>query len=194
MSRTQKNKILYLATLTLGSAIAATVGIYFGFGLAEYFLLAVVLISPGRIGGYVLRDLFKARRLVDNKKYEEAITVLDHFLKTLDQQPWRQYFMYCFFGLYTWNTRAMALNNMGSARMELGHLDKAEKLFREALGLDDEFPLPYHNLAILAAVRGDNEQSNQFNTTAQQLGYKLSSFDKAVSRVGSAYSKYQTFP
>ena len=194
MNRTLKYKLLYVTLLALGGAGAAAIWIIIDLGVAGLLIAGVVFLVPPRIGGYFLRDLYLSRRYCTAGKYDDAIAAGERFLDTLEQQPWRQHLIYLFFGFYTWNTRAMALNNIGAAEMELGRLDAAEARLGEALGLDQDFPLPYYNLAITAAALEDHQRSARMLSRAAELGYERSITDRAISRVGDAYARYQSSP
>ena len=194
MNRTFKYKLFYLMVLISALAVAVIVCVYLDLGAAGTLAAVLLLLVPGRIGAYYLRDLFLSRRYADTERYEKAIAAAERFLLSLDQQPWRQYFIYCFFGIYTWNTRAMLLNNIGVAEMELGRIDAAETHLSQALTLDEAYPIPYYNLAIIAAVREDHERSNRMESKARQLGYSRSAIDQATTRVGAAYARIQSIP
>ncbi len=194
MNRTQRYKILYLAILVVAVAAAVSVIIYAELGTPAIVALAIVLLVPGRVGGYFLKDLFRGRHHLTKGEYEEAIATSKRFLDVVDRQPWRQNFMSCFFGLYTWSTRAMALNNIGAANMELGRLDEAETHLLQALELDDAYPLPYYNLAVVAAVRGAPERSDDMLLNARQRGFSQSLSDNVIARVAAAYARIQSWP
>ena len=197
MNRTSSYKLLYISIVVVAIATVAAVSVRFELGTLGLLFLAMLLFLPGRIGGYVLRDLFRGRHFVTAKEYEKAIAASELFLDVIDHQPWRQYFMYCFFGIYTWNTRAMALNNIGAANMELGHLSEAESQLVQALEFDDDYPIPYFNLAVIAAAREDMERSDQMLSNARQRGYNQSNqslTDEVIARVATAYARLQSFP
>ncbi len=88
----------------------------------------------------------------------------------------------------------MTLNNFGAAEMELGRIDAAEMHLGQALALDEAYPIPYYNLAVIAAVREDHVRSDQLVSKARQLGYSRSDIDKAITRIGSAYARIQSIP
>lgn len=194
MSRTLKYKLLYVAVVVTALTVLALVFVTFEPGLVGVLIAAVLLLAPGRIGAYFLRELFLSRRLIAVDRFEDAIASAERFLDQLDRQPWRQHFIYCFFGIYTWNTRAMALNNLGAAKMELGRIDEAEGPLGEALSLDADFPMPYYNLGIIEAVREDHARSDQLFAKARLLGFRPSAVDKVITRVGAAFARVQSFP
>ena len=88
----------------------------------------------------------------------------------------------------------MALNNLGVAKMELGQLDEADALLKQAIALDDAYSIPYWNLGIIAAIQEDHEHSDRMLQKAEQLGYRNDSFDRTISRVASIYARIQSVP
>ncbi len=187
INRTQQYKTFYLAVIVWAIIVGAIV--HQLVGTVGIVIIAAVMLVPGRVGAYFLRDLFLSRRFVVSKQYEKAITSSQRYLRSLERQPWRQHFIYCFFAIYTWKTGAMAFNNLGAAEMERGRLEDAEKHFARALSIDQEYPIPYYNLAILAAAQEDYERSENMANKARLLGYTSNAFDQAVERVGSAYAR-----
>ena len=194
MSRTLKYKLLYVLVAAPILAVVTLIFVALEPGLLGVLVTAILLLAPGRLGAYFLRELFLSKGHIGAERYEDAIASAERFLDQLDRQPWRQHFIYCFFGIYTWNTRAMALNNLGAAKMELGRIDEAEMPLGEALALDEDYPMPYYNLGIIEAVREDHARSDQLFAKARQLGFRPSAVDKMIMRVGAAYARVQSFP
>ncbi|MGI9414201.1 MAG: hypothetical protein ACR2PM_11065 [Hyphomicrobiales bacterium] len=194
MNRTLKYKLIFVvvSALTLAGVVLSIV--LLDLGVAGMLAAAIVFLVPGRAGAYFLRDLFLSRRYVDAGQYEDAIAASERFVRLLDLQPWRQHFIYCSYCIYTWNTRAMALNNLGAARMELGLIDDAELPLGEALALDAAYPIPYYNLSVIEAVREDHARSDQLLSKARQLGFGPSAVDKVIMRVAAAYARVQSVP
>ena len=144
---------------------------------------------PGRVGGYYLNDLFFARKLHSQENYFESIVVSQRLLETLNTEPWRAYFLYCFYQFYTWNIYAMVQNNIGAAYMMLGELEKAKKNLDQAKSLDPKYPLPYYNLAIVEHVRGNIDDGELLFQKANKLGYSRSNTDKVIHSVGEQYAR-----
>jgi len=194
MTRTFKYKLLYVLVTAAILAIVTLIFVALESGPLGLLVAAVLLLAPGRFGVYFLRELFLSRGHIDAERYEDGIASAERFLEQLDRQPWRQHLIYCFFGVYTVNTRAMALNNLGAARMELGRIDEAERPLSDALDLDADYPMPYYNLSIIEAVRKDHTRSEQLLAKARQLGFRPSAVDKVIMRVTAAYARVQSFP
>ena len=155
-------------------------------------ILVIVLLVPGRVGGYFLRDLFRGRRLCEKRQFRESLIASDQFLRKLEQQPWRRYFIVSFFGIYTWDVRAMALNNMGTARLELGELDEAELHFRSSLQADPGYPLPYHGLGVILIVRNDQDGGRKMLEEAAKRGFSADGLDQVIARITAVHARYQS--
>ncbi len=194
MNRTRKYKTAYLVLIFTLMGIGA-LAITFQSTVSAiwtYLILAALFLIPGRLGGYYLNDLFKSRRLLAFGNYKETIEASERMLATLHDQPWRQWFMYCFYNIYTWSAEAQITNNMGAAYMMMGDLEQAEQKLHHSSNLDTKNPLPYYNFAIIAHIKEDLEKSKQLFKKAENLGYKKSTTDKTLNFVGKQYARYQT--
>lgn len=189
MSRTRRYQLLYvLAVLVLTALVVA---IYAWTGTAGFVAVGLMLLIPGRVGGYYLRDLFRSRVLVGQTRFREAIEAGNAFLADLQREPWRRHLIYCQYGIYTWNVEAMARNNIGAARMELGEIDQAERDLRHAIRSDADYAIPYFNLAVIAYVRGEAAEGDRLIGLAAARGYSGGTLDQLISRVGAAYARLQ---
>jgi tetratricopeptide (TPR) repeat protein len=190
MSRTRRYQLFYvLAVLAL---TALVVGVYASAGLAGFVAFGLLLLVPGRVGGYYLANLFRSRVLVDQRRFHEAIEAGRAFLADLQREPWRRHLIYCQYGIYTWNVEAMARNNIGAARMELGEIDEAERDLRRAIANDADYAIPFYNLAVIAYVRDNATEGDRLISMAADRGYSGGRLDQMISRVGAAYARLQT--
>lgn len=190
MNRTRRYKLIYAIVLVAAVAIAALIVVLIPHP-GVLLLLAAAILVPGRLGAVFLKDLFRSRQLVSASRFHEAADAAERFLGDVRRQPWRRHFILCFFGIYTWNVEAMALNNLGVAQMHLGELDRAEANLRAALDRDPEYAIPYFNLAAVAYARGQTSEGDALVSVARDKGYTGGSIDAIVSRVSEAYAKIQ---
>jgi tetratricopeptide (TPR) repeat protein len=190
MNRTLRYKLIYAMALVAAVAIGALLVMLIPHP-GVLLLLAAAILVPGRIGALVLKDLFRSRQLASASRFGEAAQAAERFLGTVRRQPWRRPFILCFFGIYTWNVEAMALNNLGVAQMHLGELDSAESNLRTALDRDPEYAIPYFNLAAIAYARGHTNEGDALLSVARDKGYTGGSIDAIVSRVSDAYARIQ---
>src|SRR3546814_2031952 len=77
----------------------------------------------------------------------------------------------------------MCFNNVGVAHADLGDASSARDAWEHALALDPLYPVPYANLAALAAADGNVDQAASLLLRARQLGYTGGSLDRATHRV-----------
>lgn len=194
MSRTSRYKLLYVAVIAFAGVGGTALWIAFDLGITGLLVFALVLLAVPRIAGHFLRDLFLSRRYAAAMQFEDSKAAAERFLDTLEREPWRRHLIYVFFGFYTWNVRAMALTNLGAAEMGLGNLDAADARFREALRYDEQNPFPYYNLAITAAARENSDEADRMLARSKELGYERGISDQMISHVGTAYSRYQSWP
>lgn len=192
MSRTTLLKWCY--ALTMLSAFAA--GFY---ALATKAIssstaviaVAAILFIPGRIVGYVWRDFLQGKRHTDAKQWDEAIPLFESFLKRLKGTPIIGWLIWTGPSIYTVSTHAMVMNNLGVCNLELGRLPLAKEQLLEALKLDDRYPLPHHNLAILASVEKDEASAQYHVSEARRLGYTGSSMDMILQKSKEIYARLE---
>src|SRR3546814_18015500 len=77
----------------------------------------------------------------------------------------------------------MCVNNVGVAHADLGDASSARDAWEHALALDPLYPVPYANLAALAAADGNVDQATSLLLRARQLGYTGGSLVRATHRV-----------
>lgn len=190
MTRTHRYMVIYIAALVAAVGLVALLLAYVqNFGVL--IAIAVAALVPGRAGAVALRDLFRSRSLAAEDRYQEAAVAAERFLETVRRQPWRRHFIYFFFGFYTWDVEAMALNNLGVARMHLGDLDQADTALAAALDRDRDYPIPYFNRAMIAYVRERTEEGNALLAAAKQRGFADDRIVRIVAQVSEAYARFQ---
>ncbi len=182
MSRVTRYKIGYVLALALlaGVVVAAARA-----GDSQPWVVVtiiLVLLLPGRIQGFLFRDLFRGRRDMDSNNPESALEHFNSFLITIRAQPWRKPALWLSWSIYTPNVEAMTQNNIGAAQLNLGNLSAAEAALNTALVLDPQYPLPHANLALVAALRSDSSAIERHLDAARKGGYKGAGLDRFVSR------------
>jgi tetratricopeptide (TPR) repeat protein len=118
-------------------------------------VLLLALLIPGRIQGFLFRDLFVGMNELRKCNFRQSIAASRRFLDQLEQRPGLRHAIWL--GAWTWtpDPGAMAANNLGVAHLETGALDEAERWFTAALERDPGYAVPWYNRAVLAGVRGD---------------------------------------
>lgn len=173
MNRTYWLKLGRVAFLVTMVALVLTSGFWLGGGGLPLLLVAMLLlIVPGQVQAHYYRDLYQARRASAAGRHEEAIRLTERFLQTLRERPGLRRMLWLTWSVYTTSVEAMALNNLGTAQLDLKRWDEAEASFRAALERDRRYPIPYVNLALAAQARGDHAAAEAFLKEAAERGFK----------------------
>jgi len=191
MTRTWRNKLLYLLVVMLLAGGSMYLLAVTRQPVSVWVLLALAFLLPGRIQGYFWRDFFRGRRLLGTSDFPKAEEHFESFLAQIARKPWLKRLIWLSWGMYTRDTEAMTLNNLGACKLESGSLEEAEKFFRKAVSLDPQFAIPYFNLALLAQLRGDAPATNELTEKARSLGYTQSTVDRLVHEAGSLLARLE---
>ena len=183
MTRVARYRISYFVLLALLAG-----GTYFAIraaGNARIALAAaiVLLLIPGRIQGLLLRPLFRGQRELAQGRAAGSVHQFEAFIALLERQAWRRWALWLGWTLYTPSAKAMGYNNLGVAHADLGNASSARQAWECALAIDPLYPVPYANLAALAAADGSAEQATSLLVRAEQLGYTGGPLDQATHRV-----------
>jgi len=170
---TLQRKVRYVVSLAaVGAAVCGPL-LWFRAPLWGWVAAALVLLVPGRIAGHYYRDMLTGRRLMDARRFAEAIPYFERFLQRIEARPGLKRLIWLSPGIYTCDVEAMALNNLGATRLELGEFDQVEAPLRRALFIDPNYPIPYVNLAHLALLRGDSEAAAVASSAARAQTHKI---------------------
>lgn len=183
MSRVARYRTAYV--LLLGVLAALTYAAIHAAGGSTAALVAagLLLLVPGRLQGLLLRSLFRGQRALAEGKPEEAARQFHRQLSQLQAQPWRRLALWLGWSTYTPSLAAMVTNNLGAAHAALGELEQAQAAWKQALAADHLYPVPYANLAALAAARGASDEAQSLLGQARVLGYSGGALDQATHRV-----------
>lgn len=183
MSRVTRYRIRYLLLLVLLMA-ACIWGVRAAGGTnLALVVVAAILFVPGRLHGLLLRPVFRGQRALSQGRPQEAIHHFQDLLETLSVQPWRRFALWLGWSPYTTSLAAMVHNNLGTAYAALGEVEPAQAAWDKALALDHLYPVPYANLAALAASRGDAGTAQSLLAQAKTLGYSGGALDQVTHRV-----------
>lgn len=183
MSRVTRYRTGYLLVLGALSALTYTVVRVAGGSSAALLTVGLILLTPGRLQGLLLRPLFRGRRALAEGKPEEAVVQFHHQLTQLQAQPWRRLALWLGWSTYTPSLAAMVTNNLGVAHAALGEVEQAQAAWKHALALDHLYPVPYANLAAESAARGASDEAHSLLCQARKLGYSGGPLDQATHRV-----------
>ncbi len=195
MTRTTRYKVEYGVVLLIGLLLAG----FIVWSLGEFSLtagavcigLGALLLVPGRLSGFLWRDLYRGRRLFNAGEIRASIDASRRFLELLAERPRLRRLWWLAWAVYSRDPKAMALNNVGAAQMHLGRLDEAETTLHEALAVDAEYPLPHFNLAVLHYVRGEREESDRHARRAVDLGFSQDAVDRLADVAGGVLARIE---
>lgn len=188
MSRTTRYKTIYITLIVISIALIFAELAYFKSSFKFLFFTGLVLLIPGRVVGYLWRDFFRGRNLMNSQRWEDSIGYFEKFLTDLQKKPWLKMMIWFSWGTYTRDIEAMTRNNLGAAKLNLGNFIDAERELLIAHQIDSEYPLPYYNLALLAQLQGQNARAIEMLEKAKDLGYSDTTYDKFVHTSSSIMS------
>jgi tetratricopeptide (TPR) repeat protein len=147
--------------------------------------IVLILLIPGRVQGFLYREFFQGRKLLDQRRAVEAIGFFQRFLLVVRSRPWIKRAMWLSWAIYTPDIEAMTLNNIGAANLELGRLDESERALKEALIVDKKYAIPHFNMAVVHEMRGNRMLAENALAEAKRLGYSGGTIDVILNRAQS---------
>lgn len=191
MNRTTLYKLLYLLFLLLLGGGAVWLYLASGNNNIVLIVLAIVFLLPGRINGYFWRTFFTGRHLMTLQQYREAIPHFEQFLSLVREKPWLKKLIIFSWGMYTRDIEVMTLNNLGAANIELAHWEQAKSYLKEATDLDPKSPLPYFNLALIAEMEGNREESIALFQESKKMGYAGNFTDHLIHKAAELLARIE---
>jgi tetratricopeptide (TPR) repeat protein len=185
MTRPTRLRILYGVVVVLLIAFALSILKASKFSPTVLLVLGLLFLIPGRINGHFWRDFYTGRRMMDSGWNAEAIRVFEKFLVSVRENPTLKYLIWFVWSFYTRDVEAMTQNNIGAVLIRDGRLDQAEERLVQAIRIDDQYPIPYYNMALLAELRGDRKAASESLSTAEALGYRKTNIDEIANKAAS---------
>lgn len=171
-------------------ALVAAAGLFFSPPFWLVALIAICLFGASWLTRRKYALFFRGMYLLNQQKFEEAEAVFQAFLEKIRQRPdMKKGAKLWYYGAYTPDFEAMALNNLGVAKMAQEQNIEATRYFEQALSIDTTYAKPHHNLAILAAADGDKISAQEHFQKAVDLGYDGGSFDQFLEKIRDEYAK-----
>jgi tetratricopeptide (TPR) repeat protein len=131
---------------------------------AALLVCCLVLVAWGR-------DFLIGRYRMKRRAWQPALERFQRFEKRLLGNPLSTLLTPLYFGIYSFDGVAIARNNIGVCLMNLDQKDEAVRWLRSALQRDPLYPVPYTNLATIAAMRNDTATTQREIRRAVDLGY-----------------------
>lgn len=192
MSRSSRYKALYFVVILSAAAAALLVLQRYSWNPSVIVVVGLLLVLPGRIQGVLLRDLFRGRAALDVGEPSKALQYFERFQHTLSRQPWRKHALWLSWSVYTPNLSAMLLNNIGAAYFSLGETSRAKDSWQLAIELDQQYPHPFANMALVAAGEGDEFLATELISHAKTLGYSGRALDSMISKMQSLLARVES--
>jgi tetratricopeptide (TPR) repeat protein len=175
MQRPQRN---LMALLIIGAALILS--IYFMPPLVQ-FSVVLLLVAILTFLIVISKDFLIARVKGAQLDWTGAIKYYDKFERQLKEYRRRRMTFPFFMSIYTCEGLALTYNNRGQCYMNLRRFADAEHDLNQAVKLDLRYAIPHANLAIMAAMQGDESVARYELDQAQSLGYKVNGLQMMLS-------------
>lgn len=191
MSPTTARKLGYPLILLVYCLVAFGVMKYFHWSTTAKLSALVVILLPGRLQAWLLRDFFRGRREMSRGEYDRARESFQTFLARLKARPLIKHSIWLSYAVYSTDIEAMTENNLGACSIEMGSFAEATKHLKRALEIDQNYAIPYVNLAAGHQLSGEPELAEECLAKARSLGYSGGSSDQALSSLSERYAQMQ---
>jgi len=165
LKRPQRNLFIIMSVLAmvylLATRLPREVTLYLG---AAVLVVAAVL-------AVWARDFLVGRYRMRQRRWREAAERYQRFEAKLLAVSWGKLAVVLYLSFYSFDGVAICRNNIGQSLMNMQDLDGAEQWLRRALQRDPLYAVPYLNLGVVAALRGDKERAVREFGRAVQLGF-----------------------
>lgn len=165
MKRPQRNLLIILSALAVAWLGVRELPLTLALGFAgAVFLLGLALMVWGR-------DFLIGRYRTRRREWQLALERYRRFEQKLLSHRWSSLLTPLYLSIYSFDGVAIGRNNIAHSLMHLGELDEAVRWLRSALQRDPLYPIPYTNLATVAAMRKDLATAESHLRRAVELGY-----------------------
>ena len=175
MSRPARNRLLVFVVMIVAFVVSPRLPTWLTWVLGGAGLPVV------GVALWVTAPLRAARTLLMRKQFEQAAMAVLAFEARM-ALLWQRVLAALAVGFYTSNPKAAARNVMGAVRLDEGKLDEAERMLEKAVKLDDGYAIPFANLAMVAAKRGDRAVAMERREAARKRGYASKTLDAELER------------
>ena len=117
------------------------------------------------------RDFYRGRLLVRRRQWARALRHFERYERRLSAARFHRLLNALHISIYTSDGVALALNNIAVCRMNLQEMPGATHALKLALLHDPRYAVPHVNLAVIAALAGDEATALEELAEAARLGY-----------------------
>ena len=194
MNRTLCLKILYgIILISLGIIVYWSISnTSKDYRLVSSLFIGLLLLIPGRISQYFYQDFYTGRKYMNKNDLDKALYHFLQFERCIEEKPWKKTILWMTWSIYTIDVLAMVKHNISSIYISKGEYEKAEKYIKEALDIDNKYPLPYLNLSIINIANGKKEEYINNIKKSIKLGMNNSKVDKIIRNMQSVYANVQS--
>lgn len=186
MTRPTRWKILYSFAVAALIAVALAILRTSNYSPTAFVLLALLFLVPGRIIGHFWRDFYTGRKMMDSgSNADDGVKEFEKFLTSVRENPAIKHLIWFVWSFYTRDVEAMTQNNIGAVMIREGNMDQAEERLALAIQIDDRYPIPYYNMALIGELRGDRDVATEALSKARSLGYQQTSIDEIAKKAAS---------
>jgi tetratricopeptide (TPR) repeat protein len=143
-------------------------------------MLFLTLLLSGTVQAFFWAELLAGLHELHRRNFSASKAHSEQFLAELRDRPWLARLIWLGTSSYSVSAEAMALNNLGTAELELGEVDAARNHFNEAIAADLKCPLPYRNMGLLVLREGSTDGAGPWFEKAVALGLRGDWSDRAV--------------
>ncbi|MGE4283258.1 MAG: tetratricopeptide repeat protein [Clostridia bacterium] len=187
MKRTTKYKIVNLSLILFITFL--TIDLYKAYNTLSVLVFPLLLLAIINVSTKLLwRKFYQGRRLIQQKKYKEAIEKYESFLTNMRSNPLIKHLMFLTIKIYTLSLEAVTYNNIASCYINLSQLKKAKEAARQSLQIDELYAIPYYNLAIISVIEGNPSDAKKHLEKSGELGLKPMDFDAFQSYIKKIFN------
>jgi tetratricopeptide (TPR) repeat protein len=189
-----QRKLTYAASIAGGLILVPGAVLLLTGGAPELHhlaLAAVLCLVPGRVNGWLWRDLYRSRRLLELGRFQEAEQASTRAIAAFRARPWLLHLRWLVGMVNTRHPDATAFNNRAAARIALGDLDRAGADLYTAVTIDPTYALAHANLAGLLHATGDELGAASHRAQAVALGLRQDQLERTFAQMGSALAAFE---
>ena len=123
--------------------------------------------------------------------FAEAEPLFEAFLAKVKKKPWIKKLIVFSWGMYTRDIEVMTLNNLGAIKIEQGNFLEGKEFLDRSIAMDAQAPLPYFNLALIAAADGKKDLAEELLQKSQERGFTGSSVDQLIREAGELLARIE---
>lgn len=117
------------------------------------------------------RDFYRGRWLMRRREWARALRQFERCQRKLSEARFHRVLNALHLSLYTFDGIAVVLNNVAVCQMNLRDMPAATRALQTALVRDPGYAVPHLNLAIIAALAGNEASASEELAEATRLGY-----------------------